>query len=86
MKRKGRPSQFRHRKHIPYGSQGYCGYGGEFYSYKYRGEFLSDIINKPKERLKNKTAYIMKNEDLENKNLNDSAYKEDQESDPDLDD
>lgn len=81
MKRRHKPSAFRRRKHIPYGSKGYCGYGGEFYS-KTQGEIIIDIINKSKERKKNKMRSIM--EDLENKNLNDSAYKEDIESDPDM--
>ena len=35
----------RHRKHVPYGSKGYCGYGGESYSRKY-GLFLDDVVDK----------------------------------------
>lgn len=41
----------RHRKHIPYGSQGYCGYGGESYSRKY-GEFITDVVDKSSYRQK----------------------------------
>ena len=82
--KKTKTSAFRHRKHIPYGSKGYCGYGGEFYSKKHSGFYITDIVDKKRERKKNKMKEIMK--DLENKNLNDSEFKEDQESDPDLDD
>ena len=35
----------RHRKHVPYGSKGYCGYGGESYSRKY-GLFIDDVVDK----------------------------------------
>ncbi|MBP5723272.1 MAG: hypothetical protein J6X18_06840 [Bacteroidales bacterium] len=35
----------RKRKHIPYGSKGYCGYGGETYSKKY-GVFITDVVDK----------------------------------------
>ena len=35
----------RRRKHIPYGSKGYCGYGGESYSRKH-GEFIDDVVDK----------------------------------------
>lgn len=80
--KKTKTSAFRHRKHIPYGSKGYCGYGGEFYSAKHNGFYITDIVDKKQERKKNKMTYIMKDE--ENKNLNDSAWKEDTESDPDM--
>lgn len=80
--KKMKTSAFRNRKHIPYGSKGYCGFGGEFYSYKHHGFYITDIVNKRQERKKNKMNKIMK--DLENKNLNDSTYKEDQESDHDI--
>ena len=73
---------FRRRKHIPYGSKGYCGYGGEFYSYKHRGFYITDIVDKRQERKKNKPNNIIKN--LEKENLNDSSYKEDTESDSDM--
>lgn len=39
----------RRRKHIPYGSKGYCGYGGECYSHKY-GVFVTDVVDKSSER------------------------------------
>lgn len=81
MKRK-EPSAFRHRKHVPYGSKGYCGYGGEFYSHKHGGFYITDVVDKKQERKKSKINEIMK--DLEKENLNDSAYKEDTESDPDM--
>ena len=84
MKQK-RPSAFRNRKHIPYGSKGYCGFGGEFYSSRHRGYYITDIVNKRQIREKNKMKEVIKDIELENENLNDSAYKEDQESDPDLD-
>ncbi len=38
-------NQNRHRKHIPYGSKGYCGIGGETYSHKY-GYIVDDIVDK----------------------------------------
>lgn len=79
-----KPNAFRHRKHIPYGSKGYCGYGGELYSKKMGIVCIIDVVDKRQERKKNKMNQIMK--DLENKNLNDSEFKEDQESDPDLED
>ena len=41
----------RHRKHIPYGSKGYCGMGGEIYSKKY-GYIVDDIVNKKSYRQK----------------------------------
>ena len=82
----------RHRKHIPYGSKGYCGYGGEYYSAKY-GVFIDDIIDKKSHRQKIKSTLrkikeeYMNKEELEKKeNCNDSEYKEDKESDPDMDD
>lgn len=91
MSRK-RLNPYRHRKHIPYGSQGYCGYGGEYYSAKYKGVFIDDIIDKKSYRQKTKSMlrkikdeYMNKEELEEKKNCNDSEYKEDQESDPDLD-
>ena len=39
----------RHRKMIPYGSEGYCGFGGEFYIRKW-GEILMDVVKKRKAR------------------------------------
>ena len=41
----------RYRKHIPYGSKGHCGYGGETYSRKY-GEFITDVVDKSSYRQK----------------------------------
>lgn len=38
------------RKMIPYGSQGYCGYGNEVYIKKWHEEMILDVINKRKER------------------------------------
>ena len=35
----------RHRKHIPYGTKGYCGFGGESFSMKY-GVYITDIVDK----------------------------------------
>lgn len=43
------PDPMRKRKHIPYGSKGMCGYGGEKYYRKY-GEVATDVVNKSKER------------------------------------
>lgn len=60
MKKKWNP--FRRRKHIPYGSKGHCGYGGETYSKRY-GEFIVDVVDKKsyrqriKQMLKKITIY-----------------------------
>lgn len=43
---RNRTNSFRHRKHIPYGSKGYCGCGGEFYSKKHGGLYITDIVDK----------------------------------------
>jgi hypothetical protein len=43
----------RNRKHIPYGSKGYCGYGGECYCKKY-GLFIDDVVDKKSFRQKNR--------------------------------
>jgi hypothetical protein len=34
----------RHRRHIPYGSKGYCGYGGEIHSK--HGNWIDDVVDK----------------------------------------
>jgi hypothetical protein len=94
MKNRKRINPFRHRRHIPYGSKGHCKYGGEYYLFKYKEEFISDIIDKKSYRQKIKYLLqkikdeYMNKEELEEKkeNCNDSEYKEDRESDPDLDD
>lgn len=56
----------RHRKHIPYGSKGYCGYGGESYSRKH-GEFIDDVVDKRAFRQKIRIALhkFLKGEILE---------------------
>lgn len=47
---------FRKRKHSPYGSKGWCGYGGEIYSKNHYNkdssfeEIVTDCINKSKAR------------------------------------
>ena len=42
----------RRRKHIPYGSKGYCGFGGEYYLVKYKKCFIDDVIDKSSYRQK----------------------------------
>lgn len=74
--RKPKSSAFRHRKHIPYGSKGYCGLGGEFYSNNRGGFYITDVVDKRQERKKNKMNEIMKDEELENKNLNDLTLED----------
>ena len=63
MKRHKNPN--RHRKHVPYGSKGYCGYGGEIYSKKY-GLFVLDVVDKKsyRQKIKKLLKRIKDEEDL----------------------